>query len=112
MKKVNISKWLINKYLEWQQKEGSLKSQAEFAEYLGFKPATLSMWMNGKQNPDLHSVDIISAKLGPEIYEILNIPPPPLFIQKLEAIYDELTDEQRQDLLKKINKIISEYPGK
>lgn len=100
----------MRKYLEWQQSEGELKSQAEFAEYLGFKPSTLSMWMTGKQDPDLHSADQIARKLGNEVYDVLNIPPPPEFLQKLEAIYDELNPEQRKSLARKISDILSEYP--
>jgi len=87
---------------------GELKSQAEFAKYLGFNPSTLSMWMTGKQDPDLHSADLLAHKLGPEVYDVLNLPHPPEFIQKLEAVYDELTPEQRQSLSDKINKILSD----
>jgi DNA-binding XRE family transcriptional regulator len=65
MKKNKISVWLMRKYLGWQQSMGELKSQAEFAKYLGFNPSTLSMWMTGKQDPDLHSADLLAHKLGP-----------------------------------------------
>ena len=98
MKKNKISVWLMRKYLGWQQSMGELKSQAEFAKYLGFNPSTLSMWMTGKQDPDLHSADLLAHKLGPEVYDVL----------KLEAVYDELTPEQRQSLSDKINKILSD----
>jgi transcriptional regulator with XRE-family HTH domain len=108
MKKNKISVWLMRKYLGWQQSMGELKSQAEFAKYLGFNPSTLSMWMTGKQDPDLHSADLLAHKLGPEVYDVLNLPHPPEFIQKLEAVYDELTPEQRQSLSDKINKILSD----
>jgi transcriptional regulator with XRE-family HTH domain len=92
-----VSDWLINKYLEWQQNEKSLKTQAEFADYLGFEPSTVSMWIAGKHNPDRHSVRILAAKLGLDIYEILNLPKPPKAINEFDAAYETVPPSDRAE---------------
>lgn len=107
--KTEFSKFLEKYYLNWQMENGRA-SIREFSRWLDINHAMIDQWMNGKGRPGAKSIPKLARKLGPEVYEILNISPPPLFIQKLEAIYDELTPEQRQDLIRKINKILSDYP--
>lgn len=68
--------WLFVKFHEWAIAQGKKVTQADFARYLGVSPSTLSMWINKKQPPDRHSADLIALKLGPEVYEILQIEPP------------------------------------
>lgn len=109
MKIIKISDWLIKKYLEWQQSEASLKTQAEFAYYLGFEPSTVSMWINGKHDPDQHSVRILATKLGLDIYDIMGLPRPPLAIHELEANYETLPHSDKAEFEDDLDKWLSNW---
>jgi len=88
-----VAAWLMKKYLQWQQKEGELKNINEFAEHLGVSQPTLSMWLGGSHLPSKHSADLLAAKLGPEIYDLLGLARPdtiPLD-QLPHAVRDRLT---------------------
>jgi transcriptional regulator with XRE-family HTH domain len=76
MKTEKVAAWLFKKYHEYELIQGQSVTQAQFAEYLGVAPSTFSMWINKKQPPDKASVDLIAPKLGPEIYEIMEMEPP------------------------------------
>lgn len=71
-----FSDWLRNKYLDWQRQQGGLKTMVEFANYLGVKQQSMSVWINGKQKPDGDNVLKLAEKLGFEVYEILGVDPP------------------------------------
>jgi len=71
-----VANWLTKKFLEWQLIQGRSVNQAEFAEYLGVVPSTYSTWINTDQTPGKHSAILISAKLGPEICELLGMEQP------------------------------------
>ncbi len=109
MVKGKIANWLFNEFLEWQKTQGRKMPQYKFANYLGVKPSTYSMWISGKQDPDPYNTDKIANKLGPKVYEIMGMTPPPEFIKKLVAVYDELTPDQRHQLQKRIAELLSEY---
>ncbi len=107
--KSEFSLWLENYYLDWQKQNGRA-SQRKFSHWLGIHYSLVNQWMNGKGGkPGQNNLAKLAFKIGPEVYEVLNIPPPPEFIQKLEAIYDELTPDQRQSLKNKISDILNEY---
>jgi len=76
MKNNPVANWLMKRYLSWQQKEDELKNINEFAEYLGVSQPTLSMWLGGSHLPSKHSADLLAAKLGPEIYDLLGLARP------------------------------------
>ena len=71
-----VATWLTKKFLEWQLIQGRSVNQAEFADYLGVEPSTYSTWINTDQPPGKHSADLIAAKLGPEIYDLLGLARP------------------------------------
>lgn len=96
MNEASISSWLIDKFLDWQKQQGSLKTQDEFARFLGFEPSTVSMWINGKHNPDKNSVRQLATKLGPDIYDFFGIPRPPRLIHELEATYENIPEADQE----------------
>lgn len=88
---------LERKFLEWQLEVGR-KSQADFADLLGVKRTSLTMWMNGTHLPDIESAKKLSNVLGPEIFDILDLPRPNPYLQKINQVFERLSHEQQQKL--------------
>ncbi len=76
MAKSKVAIWINKKFLEWQLDQERSASQVEFAEYIGVSESTFSTWINDLQPPGKHSADLIAAKLGPEIYDLLGMARP------------------------------------
>lgn len=93
-----MGNWLELKYLEWQTKEGGVRTMAEFADYLGIVRMTLSRWMNGRNIPDKKYVDQLADKLGPEIYDLMGLPRPDPSLVYIIKRWPALTIEQRKIL--------------
>ena len=68
-----LGDFLQRKYLEWINSCGEVRSQREYAEYLGLKPMTFSQYLNGKRKKidDPSIVNMLAEKLGDELYEVL-----------------------------------------
>jgi transcriptional regulator with XRE-family HTH domain len=90
--------FLERKYLEWQIEIGERKSQADFARLMGVSRASLTMWMNGTHQPDLESAKKIASLLGPEVFDMLGIPRPNPYLEKIKQIFDNLSPEHQQRL--------------
>ena len=58
------SKWLNQKFLQWQQLEGERKTIGDFAAYLTVGEAALGHWMNGRRDPSFPNAKIICEKLN------------------------------------------------
>src|SRR5690242_16263489 len=48
---MKFADYLESKFLAWQQREGTRKTLAEFADYLGASRSILSLWLSGKRKP-------------------------------------------------------------
>ena len=75
-KQTPVSKWLTNRFLDWQRDQGELKSVSEFAEFLGVSQSVASKWLNGVQPPKGLYVERLAEKLGIEIYDVLGLERP------------------------------------
>lgn len=89
-----VKKWLTKKFLEWQLAQGRSVNQEEFAEYLGVEPSTYSTWINTDKPPGKYSANLIAAKLGQEIYDLLKLERPnTIQLDHLpKPVRDRLTD--------------------
>lgn len=72
--KTGFSKYLENYYLNWQLKNGRA-SIREFSRWLDINHAQVIQWMNGRGKPGYKNIVKLAQKLGPEVYEILEINP-------------------------------------
>ncbi len=72
----SLPEWLEQKFLEWEKSEGSRQTYYTFARYLDVGHSTLTLWISGTAVPQGDDLTRIASKLGPEIYEILHVPPP------------------------------------
>lgn len=98
MQCMKFAQFLEMKFVEWQQKEGGRRSVADFAQWIGIKQSTLSMWWNSGVAPSGESVKLLSLKLGLEVYDVLGLPRPDEDMHALQQIWDRLPPELRRSL--------------
>lgn len=85
--------FLTKKYLAWQAELGQRKTLEDFADHLSVSRPLLSFWMNGKRVPNEENLENISLRLGNEIYDVLDLPRPNPYLQKLNRIWQFLPEE-------------------
>jgi len=74
---MDFSEWITRQYLQWQEEQGRRRSVKDFAAYLGVPQQALSCWMSGAYRPKgMRNVTHLAEKLGPEVYERLDLPNP------------------------------------
>ena len=93
---MNFPQFLESKFLEWQQKQGGRRTVADFANWIGVKQSTLSMWWNSGVDPSGESIRLIAKKLGLEVYDVLGIPRPDADLHYLQQHWDDLSPEARR----------------
>lgn len=62
--------------LEYINRMGELKTDREFAEWLGVHERNLNRYLNGIALPTNELVVILANKLGPEVYDLVGWPRP------------------------------------
>jgi transcriptional regulator with XRE-family HTH domain len=92
-----FSALLERKYLEWQLQVGR-RSQQEFADYLGVKRPSLTMWMNGDHLPDGKNIDKVAKVLGPEVYDAFGLPRPDPNLMAITNRWDRIPPALQQKL--------------
>ena len=97
--RIATSKFLNKKFLEWQMEAGQRRTQTEYAEYLGVAPGTLGHWMNGIRSPDYDSVEQLSKKLGPEIFDVAGYLRPNPQLRKVVSIWHKLDERGKTIIL-------------
>ncbi len=76
MPKTAFGTYLENYYFDWQKKYGRA-SIRKFAKWLDINQSLVTQWMNGKgPKPGLINSIKLGSKLGPEIYNILEMDDP------------------------------------
>jgi len=69
-----FTKWFNSKYEVWidqKRDDGRKNTITDWQNYLGIDQNWLSRWLGGKDLPSDENVEILAAKLGEEIYEVL-----------------------------------------
>jgi len=72
---------------------GQRKTLEDFADYLGISRPLLSFWINGKRVPNEENIEKISLRFGNEIYDVLDLPRPNPYLQKLNRIWEFIPEE-------------------
>ncbi len=90
-----IGQWFKIKFLEWQLARKERSTFDDFSEYLGIGRSTLSKWMNGTSRPAKSLIYQVADKLGPEIYDLMNLPRPDSDLTYIIKHWGVLTQEQR-----------------
>ncbi len=99
-----LSDYLTKKFLDWQATLGQRKTLEEFADHLNVSRPLLSYWMNGKRIPNAENLENISAILGNEIYDVLELPRPNPHLQKINRLWEFLPEEIQIKLAKETEK--------
>jgi transcriptional regulator with XRE-family HTH domain len=100
-----LHEYLTKKFLDWQASIGERKTLEDFADYLDVNRSLLSYWMNGKRIPNEENCEKIAKKLGNEIYDVLDLPRPNPYLQKLNRIWEFIPE----DIQKKFSEEAERY---
>ncbi len=82
--------WLIQKFQDWEQAQGRSQSYYAFARFLGVSQSDLVLWMEGTATPKGDDVLALADKLGPEIYDTLQMVRPNTQNQRMIAAFPGL----------------------
>lgn len=93
----NFSEYLLNKLQEYEKQRGQRTSLDKFAEYLGVSRPLVSYWLKGTI-PSLENVQLLARKFGPEVYDVLDLPRPNPYLQKITQIFENLSPEHQRKL--------------
>ena len=96
--------WINRKFVEWQANEGRRKTIEEFAAYLGTSRPLVNMWMNGNKKPGKENINILAELFGNEIYDVLDLPRPNPYLQKLNRLWEFIPEEVQIRLTKEAEK--------
>ncbi len=108
---MKFTDFLNQKYFEWQQAEKQRKTMGEFADYLGIKQSTVSMWYSG-QNPSLENIKKLAAKLGFEVYDVLALPRPDENLAYITQHWDVVPPEERVKFREEVEKLFEKHGSK
>ena len=108
MVKTEFSQYLEKFYLNWQLEYGRA-SIREFSKWLDINHAMVIQWMNGNGKPGPKSIPKLSRKLGPEIYDIFDLPRPPKVIYDLVDNYDKIPESDREEFDADFDKWLSDW---
>lgn len=119
-----ISEWVEKHYLQWQVEQGRRCTLDDFAAFLGFTRAYISMILNGSRTTlSMQTAYQIGERLGDfSILEILGYPVPdaPLvglepderavvldWLEKVKHELDKVPDDER---MKRLTELVDELP--
>jgi len=96
-----FKEYLLSKLQEFEKQQGQRISLDKFADHLGVKRPILSLWLSGKNKPNLGSVKLLAKKLGNEIYDVLDLTQPKpsnIYLQRLSDIWQNIPPDKQQQL--------------
>lgn len=71
-----LAKYMEDEFVKYRMKHGFMKSQSDFAAWIGISQANINRYINGVQMPSTPKIIKIAEKLGPEIYDVLDLQRP------------------------------------
>lgn len=98
IEQMTFSKFLEQKFLEWQQTEGGRRTVKEFADYLGVSQSTISTWWNDDRKPEGDNLHRLALKLGIEVYDALGKERPDLDLHYIQANWEALDPNAKRIL--------------
>jgi hypothetical protein len=102
---LTVKELLTEKYLQWQQSSGALKTQAEFAAYIGENDKYLNMVMNGRKASKRQVEQFAQFFKDPRFYDATDLPRPDPDLQNVIHGWADLPDQARMA----IREIMEEY---
>lgn len=103
-RKANFMAFMMGEYKKYEEQSGIWRpSLIDWAKFLGISDPSLSHYMAGRRMPDLPNAIILSRKLGPQIFDVLEyehfaqLDDPQL--RFIAENWEVLSDETKQELL-------------
>lgn len=103
--------FIFDELQRYEKAQGRRINQDDFADYLGVDRPLISNWLSGKtKSPSSTNIQKIADKLGPKIYDVLGLNPPPAYFQsrEIQAIYDATPPERRDELIEEMKTWVAE----
>jgi transcriptional regulator with XRE-family HTH domain len=107
-KMISFPEWLEKYFVNWVAKQGKRTSLNEFAAYLGYSRPTITAWMNGSRTPSLEAVEKLASKVGPEVFDVMELPRHDPDLQTLIYLWPNLSEEARHTLREQGEKYVTE----
>jgi transcriptional regulator with XRE-family HTH domain len=103
------TKLLLQHYLDWQKREGSVKTLKEFASFCGINESYFNLVMNEKR-PFTQKMAFKLAKVlnDPQFYDVVDLPRPDPDLQALTQIWPLLDETSRHTLRKQGERYVTE----
>lgn len=98
-----LAQFMQSKFIEYRKQNGFMKSQTEFAGWIGISQANMNRYINGMQCPSMPNVIVLAEKLGPEIYDVLDLQRPlpnDEMLQEMVKDWDLLNIDQKESIFK------------
>ena len=90
--------YIIGEYLKRQNELGKILQQNEFGEWLGLSKAQISQYVNGIRVPNHDTLDLLSVRLGPQVYDAAGVKRPDPLLDEIIAVYDEIPPDDQDEL--------------
>lgn len=93
----SFSNYLLAKLQEYEKRMGKRVSLDEFATHIGVSRPLVSYWLKGTK-PSLENVRILADTFGSEVYDVLGLPRPNPYLQKISQLFERLSPEHQRRL--------------
>jgi hypothetical protein len=101
--KLKCADLLIEKYLEWQQDLGQVRTLKNFAEHLEIHEVTLNQLINGKKSCTPKMCVHLAKKTGDtRFYDLADLPHPDPGLQEITRLWSSLSEFARTAILEQV----------
>jgi transcriptional regulator with XRE-family HTH domain len=100
---------LIEKFLEWQKAQGEIKTQKEFADYIGISEASLNHIMSGRREPSRKNIEYMAGFFKDDrFYDCAGLPRPDPKLHYITRHWGDVPIEVQNKIAGEIEKYTSE----
>ena len=112
---LEFHKFLFEKFIEWERKQPKKRSSySAFARYLSensrnitVSQPSLDAWLNNKYAPSEKYIPLLAEKLGPEVYDVLNLPPPDPILTYIVSQWNKLTPQLQKQIKEQVDQYLT-----
>jgi hypothetical protein len=115
----DFQEFLFAKFLEWERLQPKRRSSySAFARYLSdnslnitVSQALIEGWVNNRFKPGPKYAPVLAEKLGPEVYDYLDIPKPDPLLIYIQSNWANLSPELQQNIHDEIALYLTKRQG-
>ena len=107
MKYRAFAAFLLRQMQLWEGTQGRRATLEAFATHLGVSQPLLSIWLKGETKPSREKIELLAAKLGTEVYEVLGLPKPDPDLTRLNQIWPHIPEAMRRSIVKQAEQYLS-----